>query len=169
MYTGVVKFFDSAPSKQFGFIQHNGSEIFFHSSSSGMMACLGGETPVFVPCQQMRVPKKGDSLLFESERGDRGYRATKWCFPETLQTALEQIAARPEYQLIERRGFIMYTRLHNDAKAKYFPLWQGKNLDDLRAKFPQDKFPVQEDEQFARYFKVVSADGTISDFNGDPR
>jgi hypothetical protein len=171
MNSGIVKFFDVAPTKQFGFITYNGSEIFFHQSYGGVMACLGGDTPVFVKMPVARIPKASDTLLFEMDRGNRGFRATAWAFPETLIEAQKQIEARPIYRLVERRGFAkVYGRLYRDTRPKYEVLWEGKNLTEVKSLFPKDKFPIVEEDMFARYFKVFTADKSqLLDYEGDPR
>lgn len=166
MFTGIVKHFDG--EKKFGFITFKDTEVFFHMSFGGIMACLNGE-PEFVKCGLEREPKSGETLLFEYDKGPRGYRATKWAYPESLALAQKQVGLRQTYRLVMRKGRVSTgTRLYNPINAKYNVLWEGHDIDDLRKKFPKADYPIHDEEFEALYFKLFM-DGSWTDTLTDPR
>lgn len=168
MHTGIVKIFNV--KEQYGFIFHDNKDIFFHKAFGGMMACLGGDTPEFVKVKLDRDPVPRETILFEFDQGPRGFRATKWAFPETLQIALQQIQLRPKYRFIERDGKEKISKLASGTPIKYSVLWQGQNINDLKNMFPKIDNPIYENDQRARYFQIFSeATNDWVDYNGDPR
>lgn len=167
MFTGTVKHFDT--EKKFGFITLKDLEVFFHMSFGGIMACLNGDKPEFVKCVLEREPKSGETLLFDYDQGPRGFRATKWAYPESLQQALNQVGLKHTYRFIQRKGRLPTgSRLHNSLDARYTVLWQGTDLEELRTRYPKATNKLFEEEFEALYFKVHS-DGAWTDTLMDPR
>ena len=104
---GIVKFFNPAEGKRFGFVHtESGEEIFFHFGDGAQVA-LGygfrGEIhPDFVSGKSPnRDPKKGDELVFERLQGrkDKGPKATPWAFALEYDklAALASRIGRPQY------------------------------------------------------------------------
>ena len=89
--TGVVKFFNPAADKRFGFVVNPADvEIFFHEGDFAQLT-LGQEKgeiqPVFMTGAAVaapRNPRKGDKLLFSEGHGKKGKgpKASPWGFAE---------------------------------------------------------------------------------------
>jgi cold shock CspA family protein len=83
MQRGTVKFFDSREHKLFGFIipDSGTGSIFFHFNN-GMKVAPRKRSDIMPPLVtgDMRMPKKGDYVVFESEDARRGPKVRVWAF-----------------------------------------------------------------------------------------
>lgn len=159
---GIVKFFKD--DKKFGFLtvlDANGdptkTELFFHYSDGHFMRA-GDNEPEFWfetgtmhkgKVQYIRVPEKGDKLVFTRGRNAKGEKVSKWTFAFHYDSIIERIANRPTYRLV-RSG----SNYGQDASGV---VWQGQDISDLSAEHPK----------YLRFGKVCDSIAAGSADSGD--
>jgi cold shock CspA family protein len=83
MQHGTVKMFDGRGHKMFGFIvpDHGNREVFFHYNNGMAVAPRkeGKDEPRLVE-GNLRMPLKGDHVVFEAEDAPKGPKAKAWAF-----------------------------------------------------------------------------------------
>jgi cold shock CspA family protein len=148
MERGLVKWFNPAADKRYGFIvplvsivSGNIGEIFFHFND-GEFIVPGESYPEFSGkgtkkfrdgIRRLRDPKKDDVILFERRPGKKGDKAAPWCYLSLYERAEKIIAARPApsvYRVLET------TKAFGMEPDKPKVLWEGTDLEELLRSYP---------------------------------
>lgn len=130
---GIVKRFTKGAKSSYGFILVDGSEdIIFHASRGLVPIYTGGDTPGLIPWNPKIAPdpREGDAILYTGIVTGKGLRAQNWMLwkPEAWSLLADQIATRPLYRMIERKGpRISSKKFKVDGHGKR-TLWEGKNV-----------------------------------------
>lgn len=126
MFEGKVMFFDSEIG--FGFLETELGDVFFHKKYQGKFVCNGGNDPVLRTGLNDQSVEKDDLVLFDPEEGPKGLRARCWATKESHETALQEIANRETYRLVDNK-----TILGEPTGKEPVTLWEGVDINDLRA------------------------------------
>jgi len=174
---GEVKFYDNAPEKEFGFLSSTDGDVFIHGSRGYEFSESDGDFPVLVipdrnPNKSLsNPPRRGDTILFIAEQGPRGFRSTKWVkwVESEFLATIEKMDARPIIRLMERRGHKCQSPLMRGGNDGYFEKWKGSVLDQLREKFPKNRFRIEESSDYAMYFEILNTITNEWEPHHDPR
>lgn len=142
--SGKVKSFNPVENRRFGFIHINGEDIFFHQNYGRRYSDAYSYEP------ETRYPKPGDLLVFEPEETPKGLRAKWWAFETPFVEAQSIIK---QYCLIERTGSLSIGAKYHELAPKTRVLWEGKDLVELRNKFPKRDYPIHKQNLHELYFK----------------
>jgi cold shock CspA family protein len=142
---GTVKFFAPDPAKGFGFMSSEFGDVFFHSSRCYELADNGTDLPGLRQAERtvegtlINAPRRNDQILFVAENGDKGLRAVRWVLwsEDILQTVFDEILERPGYQFIKGDP-------ESIEPGSWKVLWEGRNIDEFRNKYPKFRFPANE-------------------------
>lgn len=118
--------------RRYGFADDNNqNRVFFYYYRSVTFKNDGGDDPFRQPFE-VPFPKKDDILIVDTEMSERGERAIWWGYYEDYQKVKNELNQRLKFRMIQRRGRVKLTRLHNPDDAQYNTLWEGVNLRQLR-------------------------------------
>jgi hypothetical protein len=100
-------------------------------------------------------------IWLETLKTEKGLAATWWAFKDTYQEALEQIAHRPTYRAMERKGKKRLTSMWGIGDADPVEVWRGNDLKELRQKFSANSFcyNVHDGDMHAFFFEIEGRDG----------
>ena len=154
--TGFVKLFKSTTESKiadFGFIksQDFGSDIHFHINQYRNPYCDGSNDVKF-GCDRGQTPIAGDEVCFVPLKTKKGFTADLWCYADEYDDAVQAIADRPMYRLVQRTGTKEPTRLRSPQDFVYKVLCCDVDLAQIRI-FPKWLYPVEFGHEFARYFE----------------
>jgi cold shock CspA family protein len=143
--------------RRFGFIQESETKarVFFHASEYGHYVADGGDFVQFRDTPYL-VPTRGIAMTFVIEQGRKGPVARMVGSLESYEAGIAAIENRPTYRFMERRGSHPRGRLWTEDCFAYRVFWEGKNLHQLRYKFPRSfdwTTPVVPG-RVCRYFEV---------------
>jgi cold shock CspA family protein len=137
---GLVRWFDSRPDKQFGFITtdwNNGKEkdIFFHLNDNvarikGEDRSLFGSHPLDKP---QRKPEMGDVVIFRTSPGRKGPKASPWAYWKEWEAVSLSLNPQPLYRVI---GHYPPPRGSTNKQGCCVRFWSGISLEVFYLRFP---------------------------------
>lgn len=153
-----VKNYNARDDKRFGFLTLAGEskDIFFHFDRGSDPEFDGGETPVIRGRTPHRQPEVGDLVTFQKMVTEKGPCAIWWAFTEQYEEILTRIRQRPLFRLVYRKGRQSRSSLDNGEQLAFSYTWEGKDLRDLRKRFPKQKYPSGEFDTHGRFFQIFN-------------
>lgn len=150
MLEGTLKFFDL--KKLFGFLARTeGQDVFCDGHGLCRFIDWGGMEPDRERTDLL--PEDGEKIFFSLDKADSRPRALWWASATSWERACEAISKRPLHRLVRRRGFVK-TRLESEIQERWETLWKGRNLKELRNRFPRRKWPCVHEQYLGVYVQI---------------
>lgn len=176
IHRGKVKFFRKDQGWGYIIPEDGSKEVFFHVKyHSGIVEDFPGELKLENPSAPMtgrpilietydvwQAPEKGETLVYETYKGDRGLMALHWLRPWVVERAQQMLAMRPAPDNSFTRVMRSESRIN-----KYRPVcvWKGTSEEfrkKLDAGFPEmhdPRYYVEELEITSEWKRVYHPNG----------
>jgi cold shock CspA family protein len=100
MQRGTVKFFNNRDDKLYGFIipDNQSDDVFFHFNNGKIVEA--GATGPALKDGDLRMPRKGDYLVFEVVASRKGPKVSVWAFSSDWERELHKSPDMPDFNAI---------------------------------------------------------------------